>query len=527
MTAPDEFVLAIDLGTSGPKTALVSADGRLTGQAFEPVELILLPGGGAEQDPDAWWGAICRAVEKTLALASVDPDAVKAVGCTAQWSGTVCVDAKGQALGNAIIWMDSRGAPHVHRLTGGPIRVAGYSPRKALKWLRRTGGAPGHSGKDPIAHILWVKHEDPERFAATATFLEPKDYLNLRLTGETAASIDSIALYWLTDNRDLTRVDYDPTLLAWAGIPADKLPPLKRAVDVLGPLTAQAAADLGVPAGIPVVTGTPDLQSAALGSGATADFATHLYIGTSSWLTCHVPFKKTDIVHNMASLPSAIPERYFVANEQEVAGKAVDFLLDTILFADDGLGTGARPADVYDRLEKLVASAPPGSGKLVFTPWLYGERTPVEDSTVRGGFFNLSLTATRADLARAVFEGVAYNNRWLLETLERFIKRQVTDIAMIGGGANSPTWCQIMADVLDRPVRQIADPLGANLRGVGLLAGVALGWLGFEQFAERVEVARTFEPDGGNRAAYDELFTTYRLLYRRHRPLCARLNRQA
>ena len=243
------------------------------------------------------------------------------------------------------------------------------------------------------------------------------------------------------------------------------------ATDIVGPLRPGPAAALGIPAGIPVVAGTPDLQSAAIGSGATRDFQAHLYVGTSSWLTCHVPFKKTDMLRNIASLPSAIPGRYFVADEQETAGAALTFLRDRVLFGGD------PPADAYREFDRMAAAARPGSGGVIFTPWLYGERTPVEDRFVRGGFHNLSLSASRAELVRAVLEGVALNSRWLLQAVERFTRRRLDPIRFIGGGARSDVWCQIFADVLGATIEQVADPVNANARGAAMLAAVALGEL--------------------------------------------------
>jgi xylulokinase len=159
-------------------------------------------------------------------------------------------------------------------------------------------------------------------------------------------------------------------------VPQEK-PAARAATDVLGPLLAGPAGALGVPAGLPVVTGTPDLHSAAIGSGATRDFQAHLYVGTSSWLTCHVPFKRTDMLRNIASLPSAIPGRYFVADEQESAGAALTFLRDRVLFDGD------PPPGAYRAFDQMAASAPAGSSGVIFTPWLYGERTPVEDHLLR------------------------------------------------------------------------------------------------------------------------------------------------
>ena len=514
---PHIYVLAIDLGTSGPKVALVSTTGEIVGTATASVELLLDGNGGAEQDPHAWWDAIVAATRTTM----VDsPGAhVAAVSVTSQWSGTVPVDAQGHSIGNAIIWMDSRGAPYLHDLKGsGPIRFEGFSPMRARRWVALTGGGPSGAGKDPIAHILYLRNEQPDVYRATDTFLEPKDYINLRLTGRAVASYDSIALHWLTDNRDPDAVDYDDVLLEYAGLSRQQLPDLVHATEVIGGITDSVAQELGVPAGTPVVAGTPDVSSAAIGAGTVRDHAAHLYIGTSSWLTCHVPYKKTDLVHSIASLPAAVPGRWFVANEQETAGKAVDWLA-SILYPD-------RQGDpsVYDDLNRIAAGVPPGSNGVVFTPWLYGERTPVEDATLRGGFFNQSLETGRDEMVRAVFEGVAYNTRWLLETVERFTKKRLNPITMVGGGAQSSLWAQIHADVLDRTIVQAAEPLWVNVRGAGMLAHAALGHIQWDDIDKSATITATLAPSAANRAAYDKGYDTFRRIHKANRGIYRRVN---
>jgi xylulokinase len=513
-----QHVLAIDLGTSALKVALVSTAGEVVASEQETHSVTLLPGGGAEQDPGHWWALITKASARLMGRGAVPAGSVAAVACTAQWSGTVPVDADGQPIRDAIIWMDSRGAPYVRRVTGGAVKVQGYGVDKLARWLRTTAGIPARSGKDSIAHILWLKHAEPQTYHRAHQFLEPKDWLNAQLTGRSAASFDSIALHWVTDNRHPDRIRYDPALLRLAGIDRPKLPELLAATDILGPLSPGPAAALGVPAGIPVVVGSPDLQSAAIGSGATRDYQAHLYVGTSSWLTCHVPFKKTDLLHNMASLPAPIPQRYFVANEQETAGAALTFLRDRVLFGGD------PPPAAYAEFDRMAGQAPPGSRGVIFTPWLYGERTPVEDRFVRGGFHNLSLSACRDDLVRAVFEGVALNARWLLGAVERFTRHRLEPIRFIGGGARSDVWCQIFADVLGRTIEQVADPVNANARGAAMLAAVALGELTFDQVPDRVRVARAYPPDPAHTGLYDGLFREFTGLYRRNRKAHARLN---
>ncbi|MDJ0792082.1 MAG: FGGY-family carbohydrate kinase [Acidimicrobiia bacterium] len=513
-----DYVLAIDLGTSGPKVALVSSRGEVVSPHFEPVGLHLSPDGGAEQDPAEWWQAIGRATRRVLEEAPVPPTEVAAVSCTGQWSGTVPIGEDGHPVANAIIWMDHRGAPYMPELIGGPVRYQGYDPRKVIRWVRLTGGAPTRSGKDPIGHILYLRHERPDVYAATTVFLEPKDYINLRLTGKVAASFDSIALHWVTDNRDPNAVTYDSQLLAIAGLEAGQLPPLLPATEVLGGLEDDAAESLGVPAGIPVLTGTPDLHTAAIGSGAVSDLATHLYVGTSSWLACHVPYKKTDITHSIGSLPAAVPGRYLVTNEQETAGACLDWF-GGALFPD------VAESEIYERLAQTALEALPGSGGVIFTPWLFGERTPADDSSLRAGFFNQSLETGREHMARAVFEGVAYNTRWLHHYVERFTKARLDNITMVGGGARSDLWAQIFADVLDRTIQQAAEPIWVNVRGAGLLALASLGRIDWLDIPDLVPIAHSIRPDPAHRAVHDRGYETFLEIHQANRRIYKRLDR--
>jgi xylulokinase len=521
---PVRHVLAVDLGTSGPKAALATTRGEILDHEFVENSVRLIDGGGAEQDPEQWWETTVTAVQRLLARGMVDADDIVAVCVTAQWSGTVAVDEQGHHLRDAIIWMDSRGAPYVRSVTGGAVTFAGYGLDKALRWIPVTGGIPTRSGKDSIAHILWIKNEEPEVYERTHKFLEPKDYLNMRLTGRCAASYDSMLLHWVTDNRRIDDVRYHPGLLRLVGVDGSKLPGLMRSVDVVGRLLPSAARELGLREDVQVVCGSPDVQSASVGSGAVVDYEGHVYIGTSSWLTCHVPFKKTDLAHNMASLPSAIPGRYLLTNAQETAGACLTFLRDNIFFPEDGLAVSSAAQDVYAQFDRVAEKVAPGSDSVLFLPWLYGERTPIEDATVRSALFNLSLTSTRAHVLRAVLEGVAYNSRWLLGHAERFAGRRMDTLALIGGGASSDVWCQIYADVCDRRIKQVQDPLLANLRGAVFIAAAALGCTEFGKVPELVRIRRIYEPDPANRAVYDGLFAEYLNLYRSNRRIFARLN---
>lgn len=421
----DEYILAFDLGTSGLKVALTTSRGETVGSAVEPYPLHVLGHGGVEQDPEDWWRAIVWGTRRVLAVAGIDAGRVGGVGCSSQWSGTVPVDRDGRPLMRALIWMDSRGAEQIRRVTGGFPSLQGYGLRRLITWIRRTGGAPGHSGKDTVAHILYLRDQVPATYERTYKFLEPRDWINLRLTGRFATSFDAVTLLWAADTRNVNAVRYDDRLLRMAGLERDKLPDLVPAATILGTLRPQAAAELGLSRTVRVVTGAPDIMASAIGAGAVRDFDTHLCIGTSSWLVCHVPYKKTDLFHNLASLPSAIPGRYLLANEQESAGVCLAELRSNVLCPQDGRGSVPTGEDPYAAMFALAQDVPAGSDGLIFAPWLNGERTPVDDRTIRGGFFNQSLGATRGHLVRAVLEGVAYNSRWLLVYVEAFIKRRV------------------------------------------------------------------------------------------------------
>lgn len=518
------LILAIDLGTSGPKVALVAADGTVVISDFETVPVQYFPGGGCEQHPEDWWSACCKVSRKILRESGLPPEVVVGVCASAHWSSTVAVDRSGKPLHPCLMWMDTRGAQCIQEQFGGFPSIQGYRADKLLKWLYYTGGMPTRSGKDSLAHILWLKRFRPEVYREAHKFLEPKDWLNVKMTGIFASAIDSIILTWITDNRNIDHIHYHDGLLRDVGIDRDKLPDLLRAVDVVGALTPDAALELGVPAGIPVVSGMPDTHAAAIGAGSVTDFETHLYLGTSSWMICHVPFKKTDIDTNMASMPSSIPGRYILLNDQECAGVCLSWLRNNLFFPEDELNTVGMPQGVYGAFDRLAASVPAGANGLIFTPWLYGERTPIEDPHVRGGFFNLTLQSTRAELARAVLEGVALNSRWLMQGVEKFIGRRLPHIRAIGGGSRSDVWCQIYADCLGRPIHQVEDPLSANARGAGLLGAVGCGLTRFEDISQQIKVAKVFTPDPKAVSVYDQKFSHFVALYRANKALYARLN---
>ena len=518
------YILAIDHGTSGIKSSIVSTMGVIVDTESLDTPIEYLPGGGAEQDPELWWQAVLSTGRMLVERGAVPRDAIKAVSVSSTFSTTVVVDASGEALMNAITWMDSRGARYIQDKLKGFPSFEGYGIAKALKWIKRTGGAPTLSGKDDIAHMLLVQNEYPEIYQRAHKFLPSKDFFNLKLSGEFAASYDSITLFWVTNNQDINDIHYDDELIDLLGIDRHKLPELRPATALLGTLKPEVAILLGLSESVQVAMGTPDHQAAGIGAGAVDDFVGHLYIGTSSWLQCTVPFKKTDVLHSIASLPTAIPGKYYCANEQDLAGGCLSFLMDNLLFPQNSLNTMPPPNGSYELLDAIAAEIPAGSGKLIFTPWLNGERTPVDDHTVRGGLYNLSKTSDQNHVIRAVMEGVAYNTRWSLKYVERFIKRPMPYINIVGGGALSDIWCQIFADVLNREIRRVKDPRQANARGAAMVAAVALGELRFDQVSALIEIEAVFKPQAENRKIYDMLYREFIQVYKNNKAMYKRLN---
>lgn len=520
----EKYLLLIDLGTSGPKVAVSTMNAEVISSHFEDVKYKTFPGGGVEQSPDDWWSAIRNCVGRILKDAPLVKDGISGICISSMWSGTVAVGEDGNALMDSIIWLDTRGAEAIKEVVGGGIQAEGYNLLKLRQWLKISGGLPGLSGKDSISHILYIKKHHPEIYGKTKQFLEPKDYLNFKLSGEFSTTTDSIILHWVTDNRDLENISYSEKLLKYTGIDRKLLPPIFKPTDIVGELSAKAADELGLNKGIKIIGGTPDVYAAALGSGAVDDYSAHLYVGTSSWIGNHLPMKKASIPLNIASLPSAIPDKYFVVAEQETAGECLKYLRDKILFPNDEFNTSAAPKEYFELLNKAAATIPPGSDKLIFTPWLCGERCPVDDPYMRGGFHNQGIQTTRSHMVRSVLEGVSFNTRWLMENVEKFNKQKFSSINYIGGGAVSDLWCQIMADILGCNINQMEEPINANIKGVAWLAAVGLGESDFMCVPKSIKSKQTFSPNSNNRNLYNELFENFKSIYKNNKKMYRKLN---
>ncbi|HEY5437618.1 MAG TPA: FGGY-family carbohydrate kinase, partial [Acidimicrobiales bacterium] len=373
----------------------------------------------------------------------------------------------------------------------------------------KSGGGPSTSGADPIGQMLYLKHREPDVLARTRWLMEPIDYLTMRFTGVASATHASRLAMWLTDNRALTHYDYDQQLLDLVGIDKARLPPLVPMGSVVGTVTADVASSLGLSTDTVVITGMPDIHAAALGSGATNMYDTHVALSTTSWISCPVPKKKTDINHSIASIPGLTNDSYLVIDNQETGAKALEWLRGVLA------GTGKVVG--YPEMTALAMTSPPGARGVLFTPWLAGERSPVGNHFLRAGFTNLSVTTTTADLVRAVLEGVASNSAWLLGYVEKFAGRTLTPLRLLGGGAQSGEWCQIFADTLDRTVEQVPQPMVAQLRGAALMAGVTLGSHHLDEVAALCPTGRTFEPNAGVNSLYAHRRAQFPTLYKRDR----------
>jgi len=482
----DELCLSIDLGTGGPKVGLVSLDGEVLDHELHSVDTTYTSDGGATQDPELWWTLICESTRRLLGRTGVTKERVKAVAVTGQFASTVPVDANGVPTGPCLMWLDTRGREFARRAIGGPIE--GYNPRKILPFVRKSGGGPSPSGADPTGQILYLMNREPQIMSATRWMMEPVDYLTMRFTGVASATHASRLASWLTDNRVLTRYEYDEQLLKIVGIDPRTLPPLQPIGSAVATVAPAVAENLGLATDTVVITGVPDLHAAAIGSGGTAMFEAHVALSTTSWISCPMPKKKTDAIHSIASIPGLTNDSYLIIDNQETGAKSLEWLR--------GLLAGAATPMRYDEMTALAGTSAPGANGVLFTPWLAGERSPIGNKHLRGGFTNLTLTTTTADLVRAVLEGVAANSAWLLGYVEKFVGRELTPLRLLGGGAQSSEWCQIYADSLGRDVEQVPEPMVTQLRGAALLAAINLGRHRLDDVAGLRPRGRTFTPNG-------------------------------
>jgi xylulokinase len=516
------YVLAVDLGTSGAKAAVVSLEGRIVATAREPVETLYLPGEGVEQDPEAVWRAVKTACGEAIKRSAVAAQDVLAIICSSQYSSIVPVDAAGRATMNMVLWLDKRGAKD--RLS----KVAGYPRRtdtalQQWRWLK-LHGLPPVSGGMSLTHMRYIKYAQPQVYERTAKFLEPMDYVCMRLTGRAAANQCTAFMSLLTDNRQLNVTAYDRGLVRQSLIDEGKLPELVPFEAIIGTVLPDVAAEIGILPTTKVLTSINDTQAGGMGTAAFTGGHAAISIGTTSVMITHVGFKRTDIRHSILSMPSPVPATYFVMAENGIGGAALEYLLENVIFARDDFG-GLTAENRYEVLGRAVAGTAPGSDGLQFLPWMGGAIAPQADSKMRGGFLNVTAKTTRSHMARAVLEGVAMNLRWLEGPVEAFAKRRFSHYVFYGGGAESDVWSQIMADVLGKPVHQMQNPQYATCVGIALLAFQRLGFIGFDEFERRVPIRAVYDPNAANKAVYDEMSGLLVQSFQATQPIFRALNR--
>lgn len=480
-------VLAIDLGTGGPKVAVVDAAGATLAWSAQPVHTAHIGSDGAEQDPQEMWSATVVATHRTLAAWAGDPRRIEAVAVTSQYMSTIPVTAEGMPTGPCIMWMDGR---------GGLDNLALLNDDSFMLWVARHGLIPLPSGNDGLGHIAVLRRFHPDAYASAAAFVEPMDYLVARLTARVSATQSTAWSLLCCDNRTWGAIEYDAELVAAAGVDPAKLPPLRPMHGWAGELTEAAAIELGLPSGIPIAPGTIDSITSAVGTGALGPDTGAVVVGTTAVVVTHVLDQRGDIGAGLLAVPSPLPGRWYVMAENGVGGRALEWFLRSVVYPDDALTTGATlPADAWERAERAAASVPAGSSGVQFLPWLLGSIAPAPSDDVRAAFVGLGLQHTRAHLVRAVMEGVALNVAWLVPFVEAFVGGAFSFVRFGGGAALSPVWAQALADALDKPVYRLADPRATNCRGAAFLALAELGHLCIDDVAGLLRVDEVHQPE--------------------------------
>jgi len=491
-----KYIIAHDVGTGGNKAVLVDTGGNVHTTAFAPYPVHYPRPDWAEQEPEDWWGAVVSTTRQVLERSSVSPKDVLAMVHTTQLLGIVPMGADGRPLRRAIIWLDGRAPQQAERL------MRKFLGRKVFVLV---AGAE-LTGKDGLPKLLWLKENEPQVYEGMDCFLDVNGYLTYRATGRMVFEWSCASAFGF----DLKKKDWLRGIIGYMGLDLDKFPPLVRSVDLVGGLTPEAARACGLLEGTPVFGGGGDAQGAAVGSGAVGEGEGHIYLGTSGWVGV-VTQKTPTGRHGVVCIQSVDPEKAFLFAEMETAGACLKWIADEFYKAEQ-----ADPdiANVYALMDERVKQIPPGSDYLVCTPWMYGERSPVSDTFVRSTFFNLSADHSREHLLRAVYEGVAYNLRWMIEIVEHHFGFPLPVLRVIGGGARGAPWMQIIADVTGRRVETVVNPQEAGAVGIGLTAGIGLGlYPDFESLKEVVRVERVFEPQPRNAEVYETLYRTYKRLY--------------
>jgi xylulokinase len=509
----ERFIVSHDVGTGGSKAVLTDVTGAILASSFEPYETSHPRPHWAEQDPEDWWRAVTSSTKRLLEESKVKPEQVIGTGFATQMLGVLPLDASGRPLRQGIIWLDNRAGEQAARMVK---RLGG-----AKVMMMVAGAVP--SGKDVICKILWIRDEEPEVWEKTDKIVDITGYLVFRSTGNLIVDHTAAGATGLLNGK--TR-EWSKPLARLVGVPLQKMPPIKSCIEVVGVLGREAASQMGLAPGTPVIGGMGDVPSAATGSGALDNGDAHICLGTSGWLCISVAKAKNLGKNGIYSVASPDPEMFLMIGETETAGACLKWFAERLATAEEieRASRNGNEMAIFGILDEVVEKVEPGSKRLLFTPWMFGERSPVTDITLRGSFINLSLEHEREHMLRAIYEGVAYNCRWLLDAVGK-AGFGCRTLRAIGGGARSDIWMQIMADVTGREVEAVANSQEAGAMGCALAVAVALGEYGnYRSLKNVIKVRKSFQPDPGRRSIYDELYEVFRCLHGNLSGVCRRLN---
>jgi xylulokinase len=480
--------VGLDCGTGGARALAVDASGRVLRGHTEPhAEMRMPQPQWAEQDPADWWRAACLALR---AVAAPEFE-IRALGLSGQMHGLTLLDESGAVIRPALLWCDQRSQAQVDALE---VRMG----REAI--VRATAN-PMLTGFT-LPKLLWVRDREPELLARVRRVLLPKDYLRWKLTGEAATDVADASGTGLFD---VAARAWSPAMLAGAGVPAAWLPRAYESREVTGRVTAAAARETGLPAGLPVVAGAGDQAASAIGNGIVAPGAVSCTLGTSGVVFAHLAEPAYDPAGRVHTFAHAVRGAWHAMGVTQGAGLSLQWFRNRL-----------APGADYEALTAEAARAQPGSGGLFWLPYLMGERTPVLDAAARGGWIGLTASHTRADLIRSLLEGVAFSQKDSLDVLTA-LGAAAERVRLSGGGARSPFWRQMFADVFGKPVATLATEEGSAY-GAALLALVGTG-----EFASEAEVCAAVVREREIVAPDPERAARYAAAHRRYRDLYPRL----
>lgn len=526
------YIVSVDVGTTVLKACLFEFDAfcSLVSEAEAKYELYSTNDGGSEQDHEAWWQALCRATGEVVAKSGIDPADVAGFSVCAQMLGLILPDRDGVPVRRPMNYLDQRAREQWRKGICSGFRLGGYNVRKTLTSLLLTKSAP-LDVKDTLWRYKWVQENEPESFAKACKWVDVKDYLNGRCTGSFVTTEDVAYVTMLYENAH-GKKNFSPRLLKLFGVREEHMPKVIRSTDVVGYLTPTAAAQMGLAAGTPVFGGGGDASCIPLGSGHTQPGTTHVYIGTSGWVSTVCKKQYMDPFNRIATIYGAEEGRFNYHAEMNTAGKCYEWVRNNIvmdgigLYSNDSDGTSpGEDIDLYDRLSRIVEQTPIGSGGVIFAPWLAGERCPISTSYPCGMYFNLSLETDKAALVRAVLEGICYHVRWMLERHEKKLPTS-RSLRFVGGGALSPVVCQMLADITGKTVETVPWPQNAGAVGAAMIAAVGLGAIpDFDSANQYIPILCSYAPDPEAKAVYDQYYRVYKRLYPRNKKLFDSLHR--